>query len=431
MINYIWIIFIIYIFTKTLIQNQKIEDISDTIPFELINRVQKSSNKLIFDYESTYIYPFNISYISNLEINGSFYKSLISTNLSKTVYYLTYGNYCESENQMPVNNSQFIFETCGPLLLEIFFPEGRDPYTFNCYNIYDIKKANSEIEFEAIVSLPSFENISMVILDYINYDLTIIPEITEANEDYYEIFQNFLKTMIKCDNGIEKGDELIGKFSCKIDYLLFGMEGEKDDPYLAKEISKEKTVMAYFDNLSSYTIFPYEYLNYFLSSFFSKYNDECEEYPIENTDLCYIACSRKKIEIFSYNRNMSVLINYIAFPLKNVLNDSLRILEGGSSTDLIYLNILFNKTADYFVFGTNFFMGKQIGFNFLDNHTYIYSSECVDFTSDFSGENSSTFEMLLYIFTFGLFAAILIMSGILNLLHTRKINKELKNILND
>lgn len=39
--------------------------------------------------------------------------------------------------------------------------------------------------------------------------------------------------------------------------------------------------MAYFDNLSTYTIFPYEYLNYFLSSFFSKYNDECEEYLIE------------------------------------------------------------------------------------------------------------------------------------------------------
>ena len=58
------------------------------------------------------------------------------------------------------------------------------------------------------------------------------------------------------------------------------MEGEQDDPYLAKEISKEEKVMAYFDNLSTYTIFPYEYLNYFLSSFFSKYNDECEEYAI-------------------------------------------------------------------------------------------------------------------------------------------------------
>ena len=388
-------------------------------------------HKLIVDSESTFIYPFNISYISNLEINGSFYKSLISTNLSKTVYYPTYGNYCEGETEMPVNNSQFIFETCGPFLLELFFPEAKDPYTFNCYNIFDIKKANTEIEFDAIVSLPSFENISMAILDYINYDLTIIPEITEGNEDNNEIFQNFLKTMIKCDNGREKGDELLGTFSCKIDYLLFGMEGEKDDPYLAKEISKEKTVMAYFDNLSSYTIFPYEYLNYFLSSFFSKYNDECEEYPIESTDLSYIACSRKKIEIFSYNRNMSVIINYFSFPLKNVLNDSLRILEGGSSTDLIYLNILFNKSADYFIFGTNFFMGKKIGFNFLDNHTYIYSSEFIDFTSDFSGENSSLFELLLYILTFGLFAAILIMSGILNLLHDRKINKELKNILND
>ena len=121
------------------------------------------------------------------------------------------------------------------------------------------------------------------------------------------------------------------------------MEGEKDDPYLAKEISKEKKIMAYFDNLSTYTIFPYEYLNYFLSSFFSKYNDECEEYLIEKASLYYIACSRKKVEIFSYARNMSVLINYHSFPLKNLLNDSLRILGGSYNSELIYLTILFKK----------------------------------------------------------------------------------------
>ena len=112
----------------------------------------------------------------------------------------------------------------------------------------------------------------------------------DIEEEQNEVFNNYLKTMIKCDNGIKEGEELLGKFSCKIDYLLFGMEGEQDDPYLAKEISKEENVMAYFDNLSTYTIFPYEYLKYFLSSFFSKYNDECEEFNIPKTNLYYIAC---------------------------------------------------------------------------------------------------------------------------------------------
>jgi hypothetical protein len=95
------------------------------------------------------------------------------------------------------------------------------------------------------------------------------------------------------------------------------------------------------------------------------------------------------------------------------------------------LNILFNKSADYFIFGTNFFMGKKIGYNFLNNSIYIQSNEYIDFTSEFSGENSSTFQILLYVLTIGLFACLLILSGILTLLHNRKINRELKTILND
>ena len=430
MINFIWFFIIMYL-SIHLIHNQKIEDISDTFSFELINIIQKDSDNLTFDSSSTYIYPYNISYISNLEINSSFYKTLISTNLSQSIYISSYEENCDEdeEYETQVNNSQFIFTTCGPYLLDFSFPKSDFNFTNEFYNVLEIKKSNSELEYNAILSLPSLDTYSMIILDYINYDITIIKD--DLEEDELNNFQNYLKTMIKCDNGVKEGEELLGKFSCKIDYLLLGMEGEKDDPYLAKEISKEKKIMAYFDNLSTYTIFPYEYLNYFLSSFFSKYNDECEEYLIEKASLYYIACSRKKVEIFSYARNMSVLINYHSFPLKNLLNDSLRILGGSYNSELIYLTILFTKNNDYFIFGTNFFMGKKIGYNFLDNCTYIYSSEYIDFTSDFSGENSSTFQVLLYCLTFGLFACLLILSGILTLLRNRKINRELKNIFND
>ena len=429
MINFIWFFIIIFLF-EHLVENQKIEGISDTFSFELINIIQKDSDNLTFDSSSTYIYPYNISYISNLEINSSFYKTLISTNLSENIFISSDEDKCEDEEfEAHINNSQFIFSTCGPYLLDFSFPKSDLVFTNNYYNVLEIKKSNSELEYNAILSLPSLDTYSMIILDYINYDITIIKD--DLEEDENTIFQNYLKTMIKCDNGIKTGEEILGKFACKIDYLLLGMEGEKDDPYLAKEISKEKKIMAYFDNLSTYTIFPYEYLNYFLSSFFSKYNDECEEYHIEKASLYYIACSRKKVEIFSYARNMSVLINYHSFPLKNLLNDSLRILGGSYKSDLIYLTILFTKNNDYFIFGTNFFMGKKIGYNFLDNSTYIYSSEYIDFTSDFSGENSSTFQVLLYCLTFGLFVSLLILSGILTLLHNRKINRELKTILND
>ena len=433
--NYIWVFIIIFLISQNIIKIQGIEEISYTFSFELINRNQKDSGKLTFDSDSTYIYPYNISYFSNFVINSTKYQTLISTNLSQSVFISTFKDSCEEkedeneENETQIINSQFIFTTCGPYLLEFFFPNSNEEFIHNFYNILEAKKNNSELEYNAILSLPSLDIYSMIILDYIENKLILFKK--EIEEEQYEVFNNYLKTMIKCDNGIKEGEELLGKFSCKIDYLLFGMEGEQDDPYLAKEISKEEKVMAYFDNLSTYTIFPYEYLNYFLSSFFSKYNDECEEYRIDETSLYYIACSKKKIEIFSYARNMSVLINYFSFPLKNLLNDSLRILGGSPNSDLIYLTILFNKSSDYFIFGTNFFMGKKIGYNFLDNSTYIFSSEFIDFTSDFSGENSSTFQVLLYCFTFGLFACLLIMSGILTLLHNKKINRELKTILND
>ena len=430
MINFIWLLPIISLFTINSLENNNIDDISKTYSFELINKIQKDTLNLTIDPISTYIYSYNISYISDLMINVSYYNALISTNLSQSIYISQNEDNCsKAELETPINNSQFIFNTCGPYLLEFFFPNSEHSYVHNFYSVVETIKSNSELEYNAILSLPSLKNISMILIDYKNYQLTLIED--NLNEEEEKIFQNFLKTMIKCDNGTKSGEKLLGIFSCKIGYLLFGMEGEYDDPYLAKEISKEKTTMAYFDNLSTYTIFPYEYLNYFLSTFFSKYKDECKEYNIEKTHLYYLACSRKKVEIFSYARNMSVLINYHSFPLKNLLNDSLRIIGGSPSNDLIYLTILFNKSVDYFIFGTNFFMGKKIGYNFLDNSTYIYSDEFIDFTSDFSGENSSSFQILLYTLTCGLFAALLIMSGILTLLHDRKINKELKNIIND
>lgn len=401
----------------------KIEEFSKIFSFDIINIAKKELDAII-DSDSTYIFQNNISQIKNLTINWESHDTLISTNLSNSILILPIKNTSEEEictsgtSKLQIANSQFNFQSCGPNNYN--FSQGEVKISHDFYQVFNITKSNCIIDYTSILSLPSFqkENVAMVIMDYIDNNLKIIENSTlDINET---IFNESLKHMVKCN-------PTGSAFSCKIKYILFGMEGEKDDPFLAKKIEDDDAV-AYFDNLSSYTIFPYEYLNYFLTSFFSKFNDDCEENEIEGSDLYYVTCSRKKIEIYSYARNMSVLINYISFPLKNLFDDSFQLLKK-SSPDKIYFNIIFNKSSIDFIFGSHFFMGKQIGFNFLDNSTYIYSKEFIDFTSNFSGENSSTFEYLLYILTFGLFFCLLVLSAMMNWLHTRQVNKELANML--
>ena len=403
----------------------KIEDIYKIFPFELINKTKKEPNSIIKDFDSTYIFPNNISLIKNLLIDGTSKDTLISTNLSDSVV-LSIQNNTEEESpclkdasKLQIINSQFNFQACGPYNISVLKEENeKENEIYNIfYYTYEISKSNSIIEYNAILALPSLKNVSMVILDYIDKNLKIIEN--KTYEDNIEAFNQSIKNMIKCEPG--------SYFSCKINYILFGMEGEKDDPFLAKKIEDEDAV-AYFDNLSSYSIFPYEYLNYFLTSFFSKYNDKCEENEIKGTNLYYVTCSREKIEIFSYARNMSIIINNFAFPLKNLFNDTFKLLEK-TSHELIYFNILFNKSSIDFIFGSHFFMGKQIGYNFMDNSTYIYSKQFIDFTSNFSGENSSTFQFFLYALTFGIFACFLILSAMMNWLHARQVNKELEKMI--
>ena len=415
-------LYYIFIVLLTNIIYTKIEEISKIISFELINKIKKEYNPVIIDYYSRSIFPNNISLINNLTINNELYETLISTNLSNSIV-LSPKNNTEEDitcpkdySKLQIINSKFNFQGCGPYNYSFSQEETEIYHSF--YQIYNITKSNCVINYKSILSLPSLEGVAMVIMDYINKNLKIIDNSSYTENE--EIFNETIKSMVKCNpTGYA--------FSCKIKYILFGMEGEKDDPFLAKKIENEDAI-AYFDNLSSYTIFPFEYLQYFLSSFFSKYNDECKKNDIKGTNLYYITCSRKKIEIFSYARNMSIIINNIALPLKNLFNDSFTLLQK-SSPELMYFNIIFNESADDFIFGSHFFMGKQIGYNFLDNSTYIYSEESIDFTSDFSGENSSIFKSLLYLLTFGLFFSMLALSLMMNWLRTRQINKEIENML--
>ena len=66
--------------------DEKIEDISKIINFELINhkKFENFEMDIDSDYQSIYIYPNNISFIKNILINGENYSALISTNLSES-----------------------------------------------------------------------------------------------------------------------------------------------------------------------------------------------------------------------------------------------------------------------------------------------------------------------------------------------------------
>ena len=61
-------LFYIIIFSTNIIYS-KIEDISTIFSFDLINKYKKESNSIIIDSYSTFIFPNNISLISNLLIS--------------------------------------------------------------------------------------------------------------------------------------------------------------------------------------------------------------------------------------------------------------------------------------------------------------------------------------------------------------------------
>ena len=395
--------------------------------FDIINTTKKELNNITIDSSSAYIFSNNISIIKNLSLNGENNSTLISTNLSDSVFFIKKENKDNEEDEpidilcpieslrLTINNNKFIFETCGPY--NISLSQSDNEIIHEMYQIIEVKKSNSIIEYDSIFALPSLKNVSMVVLDYIDKNIKIYGD-DKDNEALVNQTKNDM--VIKCE-------QTGSPFSCKVSHLLFGMEGEENDPFLANDI-QDKNSRAFFDNLSSYHIFPHYCLNYILTSFFSKYNDECQENQIKGTELYYITCSKKKIEIFSYERNMSVIINNFAFPLKNLFNESFRLLEV-SSPQIIYFNILFNESSNDFIFGSDFFMGKRIGYDFINKSTYIYSKDFIDYRETFSDINNETFTKLLYILTLGLFSCFLIASAIMTCLHTRQVNKELENML--
>ena len=302
-----------------------------------------------------------------------------------------------------------------------------DNYTYDnnfCFNTVNFSKPSSK-EISSVMSLNNNLD-SLIILNYINKSLIIDNEVN--NYTYYEL----LKEENLCYNNNSLKNDQNKRFVCKLDYILLGHEDlDKDDVYLAKEI-KEKNPIAYLDNLLSFCIFPEEYLDYFFSSFFSELNDGCEKENIQLNDtknlFFYITCPKKKIEIYTKRRKLSVIINKFSYQIINLFNDSFDFLEEKNS-DNYYFNIIFERNRKDFILGKNFFNNITIGT--YNNTTYIYSKNRVNYTDALTDINSKDFEKWVYILTASSFTFVLLFFTIIGCLHSRKVKKELNEMLNN
>ena len=286
----------------------------------------------------------------------------------------------------------------------------------------------------SILSLNNIDD-KLILYNYIDKRL-IIENYTNflSNNEIKEEEKKVLQDENLCHNKTLILDEN-KKFVCKLDFILLGHEDlPKDDVYLAKQID-DKYSVAYFDNMLSYSIFPYEYLEYFFTSFFSELNDGCTKqiYEIdvegkEKVNYYYITCPKKKIDIYTKRRKLSLIMNKFSYPIENLFVDSFDFLNIDEiNTDNYYFNILFEQDRTNFVLGFGF-LSKMMFLNY--NHsTYIYSKDRINYTEDLTDNSSENFEKWLYILTACSFTLVLLIFTIVGCFHSRKIKSELNQML--
>lgn len=142
--------------------------------------------------------------------------------------------------------------------------------------------------------------------------------------------------------------------------------------------------------------------------------------------MFYITCPKKKINIYTKKRKLSVIINKFSYEIVNLFSDSFDFLEN-KDNDNYYFNILFEQNGKEFILGKGFFVNKAI--TIFDGKTYIYSSNRNNYTEDLTDINSEDFEKWLYILTTSSFTFLLLIFTVIGCIHSRKVNKELKEML--
>lgn len=370
---------------------------SEDIHFKLINDRAIINGKSLSD-------DFNNDIIISTFMNESIISQNVNCSKKETIkyIYIKYSKCVAEENN----------DTCI------------NHFNITCFN--NVEYNTSNFGNDAIISIPSLVNKNnLIILDYITKTLNISSN--ETNETISDI--NLINETNLCYNGTIQNERNI-IFGCKLDYILFGhQDWLKDDVYLAKEI-KDNNPVAHLDNLLNYNIFPEGYLDYFYSSFFSELNDGCWKNEI-NTEqfkntIFYITCPKKKINIYTKKRKLSVIINKFSYEIVNLFSNSLDFLDY-QDNDNYYFNILFEQNGKEFILGKGFFVNKTIAI--FDGKTYIYSTNRNNYTEDLTDTDSDDFEKWLYILTTSSFTFLLLIFTVIGCIHSRKVNKELKEML--
>jgi hypothetical protein len=312
-----------------------------------------------------------------------------------------------------------------PLYAEIF----NENISFKLVNIsYNLLTQSNY----SILAMNNF-NDKLIFFDYVHKNIIINDNFSNII-DLPEEAKNILSEENLCFNNSINEKEENRKFICKLDYILFGHEDlPKDDIYLAKQIDV-KLSTAYLDNMISYSIFPYEYLDYFFTSFFSELNDGCNKNSYktnvegkQDVLFYYITCPKKKIDIYTKRRKLSIIINKFSYRIENLFVDSFDFLNTDPDADTYYFNILFEKDRTNFALGFGFL--SKIMFLNYNHSTYIYSKERIDYTEDLTDDSSEDFEKWLYILTACSFSFLLLIFTIIGCFNSKRTNSELKEML--
>ena len=410
--------FILIIFLAKIYSND-FQTTEYRIPFELNNNLTKIKQETIFYYDN-----------NTFTIN----EFLISTYMNDSILNISIYNTSKEMNEDSINyfNIKYIEEMIDEEDEHQFYT------TFNNDNIsFKLVNITYNLISESNYSILSMNSINdkLILFDYINKIIIIdnntnFSNINELNEEE--------KKVLNEGNLCYNNPDITGenkKFKCKLDYILFGHEDlPKDDVYLAKQID-ERLSTAYLDNFLSYSIFPYEFLDYFFTSFFSELNDGCNKNTYttdfegkKSVDFYYITCPKKKIDIYTKRRKLSIIINKFSYRIENLFVDSFDFLNINEiDVDSYYFNILFEKDRHNFVLGFGF-LSKLIFLNF--NHsTYIFSKERIDYTDDLTDNSSEDFETWLYILTACSFTLVLLIFTTIGCIKSKKIKSELKEML--
>ena len=408
------IIFLLILFLSKIDSNDS-SNSTVTIKFDLINnKISRIKNDVSFNYN-------NKSYTIE--------EFLTSTYLNESILNCSLFNITErtKENEINYFNIKYRYIEDKQVLNADIFDEN---IPFKLVNIY-----YNELSLKnySILSINNFKN-ELILFDNNNKSIIISNEMNISNIKIPEEKKMILSEENLCYKNFSNinGNR---KFICKLDYLLFGHEDlKKDDVYLAKQID-EKISTAYLDNLISYNIFPYEFLDYFFTSFFSELNDGCSKNVYktniegkENVEFHYITCPKNKIDIYTKRRKLSLIINKFSYRIQNLFVDSFDFLkESERDTDTYYFNILFQKDRDNFVLGFGFI--SQIMFLYYNKTSYIYSGDRINYTKDLTDDSSTDFEKWLYVLTAGSFTLLLLIFTIIGCFHSKRSNSELKEML--